>query len=275
MRFVPPVSYSLLVNVRLAEDEDVAAIVRIGKANDDPDGADPRYVAHQRRQARFLVAETDGQVAGYCSTRRIGTATMLCDLFVDPDRHGGGVGRRLLDAAFPSPEGDRYTFASQDPRAMPLYIRHGMVPRWPLLYLSGPPTEGPALRVDPVTMAEAGDAEARMGHPSRAADYAYWATVPDGTGLIVRSGADVVATGGADPGRLIRLTTADGHDPAAALLAALSTFTGERVRLCLPGPHPAVPLLLQNRWRIDTYDHHMSSSPDLVPTTRILLPAFG
>jgi GNAT superfamily N-acetyltransferase len=260
------------MDVRSAEDDDAAAIARIAAANDEQEGADPRYVAHQRRHGRFLVAEVDGQVAGYCATRRIGAATMLCDLFIDPCHHGRGAGRRLLDDAFPA-KGDRFTFASQDPRAMPLYLRHGMAPRWPLLYLSGPPAGGSALRADRVAMADAGDAEAAMGCPDRTADYAYWGAAPGSTGLIVRIGDDIVAAGAAAPGRLIHLTTAGGHDPAAALLAALGAFEDDRVRLCLPGPHPAVPLLLERRWRIDAYDHHMSSSPGLITTDRVLSPS--
>src|SRR4051794_18554256 len=117
------------MRVRPAADEDLPAIAKIATANDEPDGADPRYVSHLRNNGRFLVAEADGGLAGYCGIRLTGEYTMLTDLFVAPSRHGGGTGRRLLEAALDGP-GERLTFASRDPRAMSLYVRFGMIPRW-------------------------------------------------------------------------------------------------------------------------------------------------
>lgn len=284
-RIVPPVRavaagaeearapYASGVDVRRARDDDLAAIAEIALANGELEGADPRYVTHLRRHGRFLVAETDGAVAGYCATRRVCRATMLCDLFVAPDRHGGGVGGLLLDAAFAEP-GPRFTFASQDPRAMPLYIRHGMIPRWPLLYLSGAPSGPAPLRFREVPAAVAGLAELRLGGADRTADYAYWASL-GGTGVIVRDGGDDVAAGAVVPGWLAHLATAAECDPVPALLTALAAAGGEAVRLCLPGPHPAVPSLLEARWRIDGHDHHMASEDGLLPVGGVMSPSLA
>jgi GNAT superfamily N-acetyltransferase len=245
-------------------DGDLPAIAKIALANgDEGAGSDSRYVSHLRRDGRFLVAELDGGVAGYCATRRIGGATMLCDLFVDPALHDAGIGGRLLDAVFEG-TGEKFTFASRDPRAMPLYVRHGMIPRWPLLYLSGPSGGSSTLRSRKVPMAKAGAAELELTGCDRIADYAYWATVPGSVGLIVQAGGDIVAAGAAGPGWLIHLASAGNCDPVATLIAGLNAFDTGRIRLCLPGPHPALPLLLDARWRIDDYDHHMSSSQGLL-----------
>src|SRR3569833_646123 len=256
------------MEVRTARDADLPAIARIGVDNGDADGADSRYVAHLRGHGRLLVAEEEGAPTGYCGVRRIGGLTLLTDLFVDPARHGSGTGRRLLDAAF-TQDGDRSTFASRDPRAMSLYVRYGMVPRWPLLYLYGPPLAGaaPAERVSPE---EAAGAERRLNGRDRSADYAFWAAAPGATGLVVRDGSDVVAAGIAGAGRLFHLVTADGAGPASVLAAALATFDAPRVRLCLPGPHPALPLLLDARWRIEDADQHMSSRPGLLGAADVL-----
>jgi GNAT superfamily N-acetyltransferase len=262
------------MDVRPAADEDLPAIAKIATANDEHAGTDPRYVSHLRNNGRFLVAEVDGGLAGYCGIRQTAEATMLTDLFVDPDRQSGGAGRRLIEVAFDG-AGERFTFASRDPRAMSLYVRHGMVPRWPLLYLAGPPLAAGALRAEQVPNDEAGDAEHELTGRDRTADYAYWGTTPGATGLVVRDGSTTVAVGAAAPDALFHLVTADGHDPAATLASALATFDADRVRLCLPGPHPALPYLLEARWRIEDLDQHLSSRTDLVSTTAVLSPSLA
>jgi GNAT superfamily N-acetyltransferase len=261
------------VRVREAVEEDLPAIARIAAANDEEYGTNPRYVSHLRTHGRFVVAEDDG-LAGYCGVRPVGGATMLTDLFVDPSRHGGGTGRALLDVAL-SGAGDLFTFASRDPRAMPLYVRHGMAPRWPLLYLSGPPVLAGPLTADLVAPEEAAAAENDLTGHDRGPDYAFWATFPDATGLVVRDGPAIVAAGACDRRWLFHLVTTDGCDPAATLAAALGTFATDRVNLCLPGPHPALRRLLEARWRIEDLDHHMSSRPDLLSPYSVLSPALA
>jgi GNAT superfamily N-acetyltransferase len=270
------------MRVRPAADEDLPEIARIAAANDDEDGANPRYVAHLREHGRFVVAADGGGLAGYCGVRPVGADTMLTDLFADPSRHGSGTGRVLLDAALAG-AGDLFTFASRDPRAMSLYVRYGMVPRWPLLYLSGTAGPGGRFGLDLVSPEEAAAAEVSLHGRDRHPDYAFWATFPDATGLLVRDGATVVAAGAAGGGWLFHLVTASGADPAATLAAALGAFGTDRqgsrsrgrVALCLPGPHPALPSLLEARWRIDDLDHHLSSRPDLVSPSSVLSPSLA
>jgi hypothetical protein len=47
------------------------------------------------------------------------------------------------------------------------------------------------------------------------------------------------------------------------------------VRLCLPGPHPALRRLLDAGWRIEDSDQHMSSRPDLLSPADVLSPSLG
>jgi GNAT superfamily N-acetyltransferase len=53
-----------------------------------------------------LVAELDGRLVGFAhvvfhhSTSAAGQTCLLQDLFVEPTRHGGGIGRALMEAVY-------------------------------------------------------------------------------------------------------------------------------------------------------------------------------
>ena len=101
-----------------------------------PEGLAP-YFAHLIARGRVIAADApDGTVIGFGAAVDTGRARHLADLFLLPDRQGQGVGRRLLEAVLED-AWPRTTFASDDPRALPLYVRAGMAASWPNLYLSG------------------------------------------------------------------------------------------------------------------------------------------
>src|SRR6266849_9621597 len=216
--------------VRPARPQDATEIGRIAAANGQPpedSGCDPRYVAFLARHGRVLVAdvaETDGAgpgLAGFAAIRQLGGITLLCDLFVDPARHGRGVGRGLLDRIFDG-TADRITFSSQDPRALPLYARYGLAPRWPLLYLTGDPAAlaGPspaasvgAPRARWVAAHDAAAAELAFTGVDRAPDYSYWGGLPEGGGVLIEQADVVVAAGATGQSKLRHLVIAPGADP--------------------------------------------------------------
>src|SRR6266571_6326942 len=222
--------------VRPAHAKDRAEIERIAAANGQPpeDSArDSRYLTHLTRHGNVLVAEANGKLTGFAATRALGYVTLLCDLFVDPARHGGGIGRRLLDRAFEEST-DRVTFSSQDPRALPLYARYGLAPRWPLLYLAGQParlSQANRARARRAAAQDAAKAERLLAGNDRAADYGYWTAAAGGSGLVVSERHDVIAAGAIADARVPHLVVADGADPVAALLAALSMVRAATVRL--------------------------------------------
>ena len=127
------------VATRPAVSADAAAIMAVWAANGDeiPSGGLDILtpcLAHLMGTGRVLVADHAGEVVGFGAVVERAGVTHLADLFVLPDRFGGGIGGRLLTAVF----GDaplRTTFASSDPRALPLYVRAGMSPLRPNLYL--------------------------------------------------------------------------------------------------------------------------------------------
>ena len=70
------------------------------------------------------------------------------------------------------------------------------------------------------------------------------------------------------PAKIVEALEAIGEAPLPPYIArdapGLAAFDREPVRLCLPGPHPALRTLLDARWRIDDRDCHMSSGENLV-----------
>ena len=134
-----------VMRVERAQAAQVDAIRAIGAAygNLEDWSVRPDPLDFELAAGGLWVALDDGAVAGFAGVVRHGATAHLADLFIDRDRRGGGIGRALLDAALPR-AGTRIIFASDDPRALPLYARAGVRPLAPLLYLEGmlPTPEG-------------------------------------------------------------------------------------------------------------------------------------
>jgi hypothetical protein len=175
----------------------------------------------------------------------------------------------------------RYTFSSRHPLALPLYAKAGLVPRWPLLYLTGRWTGSAddGLSVELVPGARAAEAELQLLGEDRTPDYEFWTGAQGGSGLVVKdrqsTGGDVLCAGAVRSGELAHLVCPAEVDPAAALRAALSACDGEELALCLPGPHPAVQPLLNSGFRITEYDLAMSSRGLALPTGWVYAPGLG
>jgi len=271
------------VIVRPARDDDLAAIARISVANDepvaDPDRPGSRYLEHLLGNARLLVAETDAGVVGFAGAIDTPPGWFLTDLFVDPEAQGRGIGRALLAEALPT-SGPRLTFSSSDPRAMPLYIRAGLAPWWPLLYLRPPDASrsgraeqaaAGAWSVEPLEPLAAAELERELTGHDRSRDWALWVAGPGHVPFRVVERGRPVAVGVVADARLGRLAIAGDADPAGAVLAAMSLAPGgPPAGLAIPGPHPAARALLELGWLIEGRDTFMASGPDLLDPTRLL-----
>lgn len=279
----PPPGVILRPGVRA----DGPAVVRLWAENDELDEgvlATDLVLDHLFGVATVVVAEAAGAVVGFGATNRAGPITHLTDLFVDRERQGQGIGRALLAAVFRD-AGDRTTFASADPRALPAYVRAGMRPWWPSLYLQldepalarlGPLPAGADMAIlDPAVAGRAGQA---LGDADRTADYGHWARRPGGLLFELRLDGRPAAVGAAatrlrtSGGQLLRLRIASDADPVAAVLAALGVI-GERLgppALPLPGPHPALRPLLEAGARVVDRDTFMASDRELVDPERLL-----
>jgi GNAT superfamily N-acetyltransferase len=273
--------------VRPATHDDLPAIRTILAAhgNDGPvlvaDIVGP-YLRHLIGRGGALVAQVEDfeGIAGFGAGIDTGRSVHLADLFVDPERLGKGIGHALLDAVF---EGaiQRTTFASDDPRAIPLYVRAGMQPLWTSFYVQGRTRGLPAVPDDHRTEAATAERLAALelewtGH-DRTIDHAYWATVAGADGFVVWSGREVAAIGyardrQAAPIRVLdRLLIHPDADPVTATIAARARAgRSSPVLGCLLGPNPALRPLLESGFRIVDRDLFLATDPDLVDPVRLI-----
>ena len=92
--------------------------------------------------AEWWVAEEDdsGKVIGYARSLERGGLFELSEFFVHPDSQSAGVGRALLDKAFPAGRGEvRAIIATTDVRAQARYYQAGTIARFPIAGLTGKP----------------------------------------------------------------------------------------------------------------------------------------
>ena len=98
-----------------------------------------RYLAEHA--AEWWVAESaDAGLAGYARSIERGGLFELTELFVRPGEQSRGIGRELIERAFPQGRGDvRSIIATTDVRATSRYFAAGTVARFPYFTLAGRP----------------------------------------------------------------------------------------------------------------------------------------
>jgi GNAT superfamily N-acetyltransferase len=271
------------MDIRLATTDDLPAIRTILAAHgtDGPiviaDIVGP-YVSHVIRRGGAQVAVIDDAVVGFGATIDTGRSVHLADLFVHPDRLGQGIGRPLLESVFAG-SAVRTTFASDDPRALPLYVRAGMQPIWPSLYLQGVastlPSPGGAVRTESAESGRLAALERAWTGIDRSVDHAYWAGMAGADPFVVLDGDEVAGFGyarvrQAAPIRAVdRLVIHPDADPVATTIAAMARAgQGGPVFVCLLGVHPAIRPLLEAGFRIVDRDQFMTSDPGVLDPVR-------
>jgi GNAT superfamily N-acetyltransferase len=272
--------------IRPATDDDVDAIDRLLDGHDAVSGAPPlrpglraAHIRQALRRGAVHVAQIDGAIVGFGSTVDTGRALHLADLFVDREFLGRGIGGRLLPGLF----GDRWprtTFASDDPRAMPLYMRVGMSPLWPNVYVTADerllPEVAPEFDSEPTSAEKIAAIEREWTNVDRSADHAMWGDREGAQPFVVRRAGRVVAVVQArrrirGEGRWIdRMRVAPDADPLETALAAMrfAAAPGLEVGGCIPGPNPALGPLVRSGFRVVDGDTFMGSEPDLVDPIR-------
>lgn len=238
-------------------------------------------IRHEVAAGVAWVAERAGRVDGFATLSVRGRVAFLSSLFVRQDTQSAGLGWRLLQAILPLRTHLCCTISSGDPRALALYSRSGMAPRWPELLLqtqtapSAAPTP-PGLVIDE---ADAGDPaledwDARIGGRRRPQDLAYLIGEERAVPLWFRRGGEIVGYG------LVRLSAGTPWHPDAATLGPIGAVSPDDARDCtiatvawawrrapvlridLPGPHPALAALLGAGFRIIDMDTFMSAAAE-------------
>ena len=277
------------MNVRQAGAGDVPAMAAILAANGEPmDWPDlPQlgwpYLEHLVARARTSVATVDDEIAGFGGSVPVGREDVqfVTDLFVDPRRQSRGAGRALLTSILDGAAG-RMTFSSTDDRALGLYVRAGMRPWWPLLYVEIP--AGALGDQDPGVEADRADVEetARWSNAwtgiDRTIDFGHYASLPEAAGFVVRDAGAVAAVGWArrerkrSDGRwLDHASIAPDADPVRTALAVFRAAAGrERLVTAVPGPHPVLAPLLEGGARIAGRDQFCATDPGLLDPVRVL-----
>ena len=80
---------------------------------------------------RYLIAEGEDGLAGFARVVRFGGMEQLTELMVEPDMQGNGIGRQLLQRAWPgdpTPEVGRLVVAAGSPQDLSLYTDFGVMP---------------------------------------------------------------------------------------------------------------------------------------------------
>jgi ribosomal protein S18 acetylase RimI-like enzyme len=238
--------------------------------------------------AEFWVAEdpSDGIVA-YARSIEHGTFFELTEFFVLPERQSAGLGRQLLERAFPPGRGElRVIVATTDVRALGTYIKAGMSGRTPILSLIGqltpPPTGegilGEALATDATAVAEIAALDREIAGFDRGSTIAWMAETGDailfrrgrqGIGYAFVSARGVGPIGASDPADLppildevlrraetIGLETVSFEVPMANGVA-LRHLLGRGLRI-----DPFLTILLSNR-PFGHMDLYVANSPPI------------
>ena len=121
---------------------------------------EPMFEHLGEHAAEWWVAEAGSDVIGYARSLARGGLFELTEFFVRPGRQSAGVGRRLLELAFPPDRGEvRVIIATPDLRALSRYYRAGTTVRFPIVSLTGAPAANGGSPHLEVVRATAGDVD--------------------------------------------------------------------------------------------------------------------
>jgi GNAT superfamily N-acetyltransferase len=150
-------------DTRACHDLMWASVVELGSRHGSPlsgtadewwSSSEPIHRLLARLAAEWWVAEESdsGRLLGFARTLERDGLFELTEFFVLPDAQGKGIGRRLLDLAFPAGRGAvRSIVATFDVRAQARYYAAGTIARFPLYTLAGrPAVSDPAADLDVV-----------------------------------------------------------------------------------------------------------------------------
>lgn len=275
--------------LRPAREADVPGIFDVWFSHETAEDADPPprrsippWYRHELLTGTLWVAEAADGVVGFAGAITRDGVDYLADLFVRPAWQSAGLGRRLLESVMPQTERVRCTLASRDFRALGLYSRAGMQPAWPNVWLA---VGAGALREERLPGADLVVCAAEPGDPAlvardaaacgrmRPIDHDYWVAAQRGVPLWFARAGRVVGYGYVQRESQRALWHPDTQtlgpigagtpEEALACVGAAANWAsraGVRLRIPVPGPHPALGPLLEAGFRITYVETFCSSA---------------
>jgi GNAT superfamily N-acetyltransferase len=280
-----------------------------------PRGGRPPIFQHEFETGEMYVAEDRGRILGYTAFIRRDQVIYLSEFYVWDDVQSSGIGKALLgqvlsrgrrEPSLNEPRGTGVrsaglgrrstccTLSSADPRALGLYIRAGMQPRWPhfLLYADGNHLAELPRRDIEIAPAEPDDPElarwdADAGGRHRPQDHAYWIAGCGATPLWLSRGGETVGYGYVQRRnheialwypKALSLGPVGARSAAAALDCACAIVAWAAVRapalaLGVPAAHPCLPVLLDAGFRITYVETFVSTAGDFPADPACYLPS--
>jgi GNAT superfamily N-acetyltransferase len=258
-----------------------------GDPNPLVQGAIPTYLPHLLETGDLRVAERAGDIVAYAAATARSGVIYLNDLFVDPCAQSSKLGQTLLRAVLPESATPRCVLASTDPRAIALYVRFGMVARWPNLELAASSNDV-ALAADPdleLIEVDAADLDLvardeESSGRSREVDLRFFQERERGIFLWVRKASRIIGYAA------VRFAAARNWHPEAVvvgpvgarepgdasrcLIAAVgwAAARGPCVEIAVPGPHPGLPGLLDGGLKIVYVETFGASDGGIVDPAR-------
>jgi ribosomal protein S18 acetylase RimI-like enzyme len=120
--------------------------LRVAWHHEDFPDLDTRHFTHarevsMRRGVRVLAVREEGTPVGFAQLEQVGDAAEITQVYVHPERRGGGLGTALTTAAIGAagPVRDLWIVADDEDRPKLLYERLGFRPAWTWMEMTRPP----------------------------------------------------------------------------------------------------------------------------------------
>jgi ribosomal protein S18 acetylase RimI-like enzyme len=247
----------------------------------------PAYLAHLQEHGSLLVAESGGRIVGYAGLVDRGGFAYLTDLFVDPASQSLSIGRQLLEQILPADSRTTCTLATTDYRAISLYTRAGIAPRWPNLLLEasvGRLREISLPRIEMFSADPFDPALHRWDHAAsgrdRPVDLSFMVHTEQGQPFWFGKGGEIIGYGmirfnAIRPWRPDTITigpigAATAVNARESVLAAVhwARSRGAIIEIAVPGPHPVLGMLLAADFTITYVETYCASAATLVNPAR-------
>jgi GNAT superfamily N-acetyltransferase len=242
----------------------------------------PSLYQYELETGELYVAERASEGVAFAGLIQRGGVAFLADLFVRAPHRSSGIGARLLRQILPCDGRPCCTLSSGDPRALALYTRSGMLPRWPHFQLGATLRDLGPWPDSPVQVVEAavGDPElvrwdTEISGRCRPGDHRYWVERRGGTPLWFVLHGERVGYGYAqtysddllrDPDTITLgpIGTRAATHATACVGAAVSwaSARGATARIAIPGLHPALSPLLNVGFKITEVETFCSTVDD-------------